>query len=200
VELRRETIERGDFPAAADGLDPEAVAAHLRAVADAVEELLRAPQPSSGGRVQAVVDAAERSAAELEESARADAERTRAEAVAGLERVRQAAAELEARARAAVRELEEATAASKAEPERPPEPEPEPPPEPEAAPEQEPAPEPEPAPAPVAGKPGEAPRLIALNMVLNGASREEVARYLDENFDLDDPGEVLDEVWNRAGA
>ena len=47
-------------------------------------------------------------------------------------------------------------------------------------------------------KGGEAPRLIALNMVLNGSSREEVARYLDENFDLEDPGELLDEVWTRA--
>ena len=35
-------------------------------------------------------------------------------------------------------------------------------------------------------------------MVLNGSSREDVARYLDENFDLEDPGELLDEVWERA--
>ena len=45
----------------------------------------------------------------------------------------------------------------------------------------------------------EAPRLIALNMVLDGASREQVAQYLDENFDLEDPGELLDEVWSSAG-
>ena len=46
-----------------------------------------------------------------------------------------------------------------------------------------------------ARKGGDAPRLIALNMMLDGSSREEVSRYLDENFDLDDPGEILDEVW-----
>ena len=34
--------------------------------------------------------------------------------------------------------------------------------------------------------------------MLDGSSREEVARYLDENFDLDDPGELLDEVWSQA--
>jgi hypothetical protein len=37
-------------------------------------------------------------------------------------------------------------------------------------------------------------------MMLDGSSREEVARYLDENFDLEDPGEILDEVWSRAGS
>ena len=45
---------------------------------------------------------------------------------------------------------------------------------------------------------GEAPRLIAVNMALNGASRAEISRYLSENFDLDDPGELLDEVWTRV--
>ena len=45
---------------------------------------------------------------------------------------------------------------------------------------------------------GEAPRLIALNMALNGASREEISNYLAENFDLDDPGGLLDEVWARV--
>ena len=49
---------------------------------------------------------------------------------------------------------------------------------------------------PLAG--GEAPRLIALNMALNGASREEISRYLAENFDLDDPAGLLDEVWARV--
>ena len=34
-------------------------------------------------------------------------------------------------------------------------------------------------------------------MMLDGSPREEVARYLDENFDLDDPGEILDEVWSQ---
>ena len=35
-------------------------------------------------------------------------------------------------------------------------------------------------------------------MALNGSSREEISRYLTENFELDDPGAVLDEVWARV--
>jgi len=42
-------------------------------------------------------------------------------------------------------------------------------------------------------------RLIALNMALNGSPREETARYLEENFVIDDPGALLDEVYARAG-
>ena len=185
MDLSRESIERGDFPRTADGLDPEAVAEHLRAVADAVEEAARSgtPAPSSGERVRAIVDAAERSAAELEAAARTDAERIRAQARADLERVRALAAEVGERAAEAGRELDTAAPAP------PPEPRPDPPRMPEP-----PAEERQPR------KSGEAPRLIALNMMLDGSSREEVARYLDENFDLEDPGEILDEVWSRAGS
>jgi nitrogenase molybdenum-iron protein alpha/beta subunit len=38
-------------------------------------------------------------------------------------------------------------------------------------------------------------RLVALNMALNGDSREETARYLDENFDVPDRERLLDEVY-----
>ena len=41
----------------------------------------------------------------------------------------------------------------------------------------------------------EGARLIALNMALNGQSREETDRYLSENFDLNDRGALLDEVY-----
>lgn len=95
-------------------------------------------------------------------------------------------------------------------------------PEPEHAPETEHAPEHEHAPVPEAAEfaevvgtgetapthPGEAQtagadgtdeaegaRLIALNMALNGTPREETARYLSENFQLADAGELLDEVY-----
>jgi DivIVA domain-containing protein len=51
--------------------------------------------------------------------------------------------------------------------------------------------------ATVAG--GEGARLIALNMALNGTPREETARYLSENFDLDDADAVLDDVYSRIG-
>jgi DivIVA domain-containing protein len=46
---------------------------------------------------------------------------------------------------------------------------------------------------------GEGARLIALNMALRGAPREETARYLAENFELDDPDALLDDVYSRAG-
>jgi hypothetical protein len=83
----------------------------------------------------------------------------------------------------------------------PAEPEPEPAePEPEPA---EPEPEPEPAASPAAGPPAgdghEGARVIALNMALNGSSREETARYLDENFELENPEALLDEVYARVG-
>ena len=147
MDLSRDSIERTDFPRAADGLDPEAVQAHLREVAAAVEKLTRS--------------------------------------------VRRLAAEIEERAGAVETAMERKPAPP---PPPPPPPKAEPEPEPEAAP--EPAPQPEP-PAPAGG--GDAPRLIALNMVLDGASREDVARYLDENFELANPAALLDEVWARAG-
>ena len=45
----------------------------------------------------------------------------------------------------------------------------------------------------------EGARLIALNMALNGTSREETDRYLAANFDLPDRGALLDEVYARVG-
>jgi hypothetical protein len=45
----------------------------------------------------------------------------------------------------------------------------------------------------------EGARLIALNMALNGTPRDETARYLSQNFDLDDPASLLDEVYARVG-
>jgi DivIVA domain-containing protein len=42
-------------------------------------------------------------------------------------------------------------------------------------------------------------RLIALNMALGGAPREETARYLAEHFELDDADALLDDVYERAG-
>jgi DivIVA domain-containing protein len=94
--------------------------------------------------------------------------------------------------------------------------EPEPHPEPQlAGPEAEPEPEPEPEPpaeAPTepvqaarpaandAGRASEGARLIALNMALSGTPREETARYLAENFDLEDQDELLDDVYARVGS
>jgi hypothetical protein len=49
------------------------------------------------------------------------------------------------------------------------------------------------------GRASEGARLIALNMALSGAPREDTARYLKENFDLADQDDLLDEVYARAG-
>jgi DivIVA domain-containing protein len=71
--------------------------------------------------------------------------------------------------------------------------------------EAEPEPEPEPEPAPARSSGGrsirgaEGARLIALNMALNGTPRDETARYLEQNFDLDDQDSLLDEVYARVG-
>ena len=68
--------------------------------------------------------------------------------------------------------------------------------------------EPEPEPAPTSGGGGgggrsirgaEGARLIALNMALNGTPRDETARYLSQNFELDDQDALLDEVYARVG-
>ena len=60
----------------------------------------------------------------------------------------------------------------------------------------EPVEEPEPAAEEV--KPAVAPegaRLLALKMALDGRPRDETAAYLRENFELDDPEALLDEVY-----
>ena len=62
---------------------------------------------------------------------------------------------------------------------------------------------PEPAQAGGSGTNGaedENARLIALNMALNGSSREETERYLAENFRLRDQRGLLDEVYASVGA
>jgi hypothetical protein len=53
--------------------------------------------------------------------------------------------------------------------------------------------------APPAGGAAEGARVIALNMALGGTPREQTARYLAENFELEDPDALLDDVYSRAG-
>jgi DivIVA domain-containing protein len=52
-----------------------------------------------------------------------------------------------------------------------------------------------PAGEPAAAGDTEGARLVALNMALNGTSRDETDRYLSENFDLADRAALLDEVY-----
>jgi DivIVA domain-containing protein len=77
--------------------------------------------------------------------------------------------------------------------------EPEPVPEPAPEPEPAPAAEPEPASSGRSIRGAEGARLIALNMALNGTPRDETARYLEQNFELDDQDALLDEVYARVG-
>ncbi|HEX6460985.1 MAG TPA: DivIVA domain-containing protein [Thermoleophilaceae bacterium] len=51
----------------------------------------------------------------------------------------------------------------------------------------------------VAGSGPEGARLVALNMALNGTPREEAARYLADNFQLEDQEAILDDVYSRVG-
>ena len=86
---------------------------------------------------------------------------------------------------------EPAPAAGRAEPPGRPSREPEPPAD-------EPAAAPPPEAGPAAGDGHEGARVIALNMALSGSPRDETARYLSENFELDDPEALLDEVYARV--
>lgn len=54
-------------------------------------------------------------------------------------------------------------------------------------------------PTPMAGAGPEGARLVALNMALNGTPREEAARYLADNFQLEDQDAILDDVYSRVG-
>jgi hypothetical protein len=184
--------------------------------------------------VQAIIAAAEASARQIEEDARAEAQRIR-------EQAERDAAEHVTRARQMVELLaggaeqlqgeiddvvvrvdglkaaidavrvdliaaEDEVTESAAAPAAPIQPEPAPEaPAPVIEPvEPEPVEEPEEVPAPKPGADGarasEGARLIALNMALSGTPREETARYLRENFDLDDQDTLLDEVYAKVGS
>jgi DivIVA domain-containing protein len=114
VELDRQNIEKRDFPIGRRGYDPAAVDAHLRTLATDVEELRyslesRAGESlgsSAGTQVQAILEAAEATAADIERKASDDARQTRAEADSDAERTRADAVE---RAQAHVAAVAQAT-------------------------------------------------------------------------------------------
>ena len=272
MALDRQTIEKRDFPIGRRGYEPVAVDAHLAAIAREVEALKRsrsaAPaggQSASSGstslaavasaQVQAIVEAAESSAAAIERDAREHGEQVAQDAAREAQRIRDEAIErsqehvgkvheatalmlqrvdaMESELSALVEslrtganrlnadlsllagnmgELYDASGRAPREPAAPlvddleiveqaaPAPEPEAP----AAPAERQAakaaaPSPAPAPAPAAadddGDDVEGARLIALNMALNGQSREETDKYLAVNFDLSDRAALLDEVY-----
>jgi hypothetical protein len=115
VDLDRQSIEKRDFPIGRRGYDPAAVDAHLRALATEVEELRRALEhrageslgSTAGTQVQGILEAAEATAADIEQKASEDARRTRAEADGDAERTRADAVQ---RAQAHVAAVAQATA------------------------------------------------------------------------------------------
>ncbi len=178
----------------------------------------RSSAAAAADRVRAVLEAAEQSAAELRAEAAREIEAQLARAQEVTDRLSARAQQVESALQSlattvteelnALRgDLEELRAVSEGAGEdlapEPPAPEP-PAPEPDTEPEPEPAAEAAPEPVtevkpPTPSADGlEGARVIALNMALNGSSREETARYLSENFELDDPDGLLDEVYARV--
>jgi DivIVA domain-containing protein len=85
--LERQSIEKKDFPIGRRGYDPEAVDAHLSALADEIDELKRSARrrtetlaSSASEQVRAIVEAAESSAADIQRQAEEEAQEIRAEA------------------------------------------------------------------------------------------------------------------------
>jgi DivIVA domain-containing protein len=167
MALERKDIERSDFPTTRRGYDRAAVDAHLRKVAEQLDELSRtgakpADTLATGAseHVRQIVAAAEASAAEIKAEAEREAKALRDTAAAEgrdhVARVSEAARALtdrlgamEAELRRLVEGLEAElgsdAAAVAREPETPPAPDPTPAPEPTPVPEPEPVPVPAPA-------------------------------------------------------
>jgi hypothetical protein len=149
-------------------------------------------------QVRAIIEAAEATAAQIRAGAEADADRIRAQAESEAGGVR-------AEARGEISSLLESLRGGLSRlggdlerleqklSEPPVRPMPAP-----APPRRPPAPK---APAPASGRDEdlEAARLVALNMALDSKSREDVDRYLEENFELADRAGLLDEVYASVG-
>lgn len=201
--MDRQQIERRDFPTGEHGLDPAAVAEHLRRVADAFEAR---PSLADGmsERVRTILEAAEESAAELRAQAARHVTHVRETADSVLADLTSLLTELHERAERLSARLAALEAGAA------------PPPQPAAAAGPAVAGGPaaplpavaadRPAPPAAAGDPAAplAPddagaRLVALNMALDGSPRADTARYLAAHFALADPGALLDDVYARAG-
>jgi DivIVA domain-containing protein len=87
VALDRQSIEKKDFPVGRRGYDPEAVDAHLSALAEEIAEFKRSARrrsdtlaTSASDQVRLIVEAAENSAADIQRDAENDARDIRDEA------------------------------------------------------------------------------------------------------------------------
>jgi DivIVA domain-containing protein len=114
VALDRQSIEKKDFPIGRRGYDPDAVDAHLTALAEEVEDLKRSSRRRSetlastaSEQVRSIVEAAETSAAEIQRQAEDEAREIRAEASSEAQSTREQAT---AQAREYVGKVSESTA------------------------------------------------------------------------------------------
>jgi DivIVA domain-containing protein len=267
VAMDRQSIEKKDFPIGRRGYDPDAVDAHLKLLADEIEELKRSARRRSESlaaaaseQVRSIVEAAETTAADIQRQAEEEAREIRADATSEadatrehatseareyvgrvsesttgmLERIDAMENELNAlieslrtgsnRLNADLQLLEGNLAAVKNAVVPRPQFEPEagsaPAAEAPAAAVQQAAPAVPSAepfeqsagvagaaagevltnasaePRPANGGDDESARLIALNMVMNRTPRDEIDRYLAENFRLTDRRGLLDEVYS----
>jgi len=170
-------------------------------------------------KVRDLITQAEERAAEIVREAEDEATRIRARAESDarkqFDEVRSAFEELQGRfgGSAASAEVEpgpvvvpEPEPPETPEPMPPPTPEPAPPPTPPLTPEIVPEPEPPPdeATPPSAGNGAKSTdaagaRLVAMNMALDGATRDQIEAKLADDYDLDDPGTIVDDVLALAG-
>lgn len=101
MSFDRQAIERRDFPIGRRGYDPAAVDAHLRALANEIEELQRGlgagAEPSlattAGTQVHSILQAAESAAADIERQAQQGARAAREDADRDAQRTREQAIE-----------------------------------------------------------------------------------------------------------
>jgi DivIVA domain-containing protein len=218
MSLSRDQIVRSDFPSARKGYDPGAVDAHLREVADSVQD---ASGPSladvAAEKVASIVEAAEAKAKEIELDARREADQVlagaKAQARDQIERAQRSVAKLigqadDLRERIGAMADEvigpDATVAETPQPEPVPEPAPEPvpepaPPQPEidptpvVVPEPEPPREPEPGPVTVPEPAPDQPAPAALN-----GAEDQAARLVAMKMALD--GSSREEIAKHLAA
>jgi DivIVA domain-containing protein len=100
VALDRQSIEKKDFPVGRRGYDPDAVDAHLSALADEIADLKRTARrrsdtlaSSASDQVRAIVEAAENSAADIQRDAENEAREIRDEANSEARATREQAAD-----------------------------------------------------------------------------------------------------------
>ena len=100
MSLDRQSIEKKDFPVGRRGYDPDAVDAHLKTLADELDEFKRSARrktetlaSSASDQVRAIVEAAETSAADIQRQAEDEAREIRDEAASEAQTTREQATE-----------------------------------------------------------------------------------------------------------